>query len=105
MNAIEFVAQMSRPCIKAKFELSASEYFDTEVGQKMMLFIAGNVKVVDETSFSLQDWEITKSFHMNPLYSGRNFFSDMEDLGFTCEIISYHDKNAPVRTYLFKANK
>ena len=103
MNAIEFVAQMSKPCIKAKYELSASEYFDTEVGQKMILFIAGKVRVMDSTSFSLQDWEITNDFHKNPLYAGRNFFSDMEDLGFTCEIISYRDEEAPVRTYLFKA--
>lgn len=103
MDAYRFLTEMKSTPVKSNIELSAKEYFDTDVGKKMIGIISKEVRIVDKTSFKLQEWGI-KKFQENPLYMGRDFFTDMKELGFICEVISYHDEEAPVKTYLFKAN-
>ena len=56
----------------------------------------------NEFTFELVDFYVTSDLKKNPLYKGRNLFSDMEALGFTCECTSHHQDEAPIHTYLFK---
>lgn len=104
MDARKFLKEMTSTSLKRNSKLSANEYFDTAVGKKMIDIISKKVRIIDGKSFTLQDGGIIKGFQENPLYMGRDFFADMKELGFICEIISYHDEEAPVKTYLFKAD-
>ncbi len=104
MDAHKFLTEMTSTSTKSNSKLSAKEYFDTDVGKKMIDVISKKIRIIDETSFTLQDCGIIEELEKNPLYMGRDFFTDMKDLGFICKVISYHDEEAPVKTYLFKAN-
>ena len=103
MNAIEFVENLN---VMSKTEnlatLPANEYFDTFAGKKIISFLSDKVTVIDRKTFELVDFGVTSSLEKNPLYKGRNFFLDMKALGFSYEITSHHQDEAPVLTYLFK---
>ena len=104
MDAYNFLMEMKATSVKKYSELSAKEYFDTDVGKKMIGIISGKSKSMTKSSFTLQGNETIKEFEKNPLYMGRDFFTDMKELGFICKVISQHDDEAPVKTYLFKAS-
>lgn len=103
MNAIEFVKnlnEISRTDDLAN--LPANEYFDTLAGKEIMSFLSKKVRVIDQKTFELVDFYVISDLKKNPLYKGRDFFSDMASLGFTWEITSYHQDEAPIKTYLFR---
>ena len=102
MNATEFVESLnetSQPDDIAN--IPAKEYFDTFAGKRIISFLSEKVKVVDTNAFELVDYQVISQLKKNPLYKGRDFFSDMRALGFSCKIISYHQEEAPIKTYLF----
>lgn len=103
MNAIEFVESLNRTRSTEDLDqMAANEYFNTFARKKIISFLAEKVRVIDVRSFELVDFYVTSELKKNPLYKGRDFFSDMRDLGFTCEITSYHQDEAPIKTYLFR---
>lgn len=102
MDALGFVRKLKEKTNTNPSKLSAEKYFETSEGRKMIHIISEKVEIIDEKSFTLTDWCIIAGFENNPLYQGRSFFKDMEALGFSCEIISYHQDEAPIKTYLFK---
>lgn len=77
------------------------EYFDSQLGKEVLLFLSKEAKVIDEKTFTLTS-DIIDRLHKKPIYQGRSFFSDMKALGFTCECTSYHQDEAPIRTYISK---
>jgi len=103
MKAIEFIQ-----CLQGKTEaenlseMPANEYFKTTAGKKIIYYLSEKVTVIDEKTFELVDFYVTYDLKNNPLYKGRNFFSDMSALGFTFECTSHHQDEAPIHTYLFK---
>ena len=105
MNAIEFMKIMKGnktiETRKLSAELSAEEYFDSEQGKEMMRYLKNNIYLYSNRLFRVDDIDL-KKIHGNPLYKGRNFFSDMAEIGFSCEIISHHQEEAPIKTYEFK---
>ena len=104
MNAIEFVESLNGTSKTEDLsEMPANEYFNTFAGKKIMSFLSEKVRVIDTKTFELVDFYVTSELEKNPLYKGRDFFSDMKDLGFTCEITSYHQDEAPIKTYLFRS--
>lgn len=105
MKATEFIENL-QDVIKTE-ELSkmpANEYFKTKAGKKIIYFLSETkkVKVIDERTFELVDYYVISDLKKNPLYEGRDFFKDMEALGFTCKCTSHHQDEAPIHTYLFK---
>ena len=102
MDALKFIKEMKKPVVITTQHLSAEEFFETNEGKKMLEIISKEVKVVDEKSFQIVDWGVIEKFEKNPLYRGRKFFVDMRNLGFDYTIISYHQDEAPVRTFLFE---
>lgn len=103
MNAIEFVETLNRTIgIDDLAKMPADEYFDTFAGKEIMNFLSKKVRVIDTKTFELVDFYVISELKKNPLYKGRDFFSDMRVLGFTYEITSCHQDEAPIKTYLFK---
>lgn len=101
MNAIEFMNIMAgKKTIEAK-KLSAKKYFESEQGKEMMQYLRNTVRLYSDRCFRVNDLGL-KEINNNPLYKGRDFFSDMTELGFSYEIISYHEEEAPIKTYEFK---
>lgn len=104
MKAIEFIENLQvNSKIENLSEMPANEYFETTAGKKIIYFLSEKVKIIDERTFELVDFYVTSELKKNPLYKGRNLFSDMDALGFTCECTSHHQDEAPIHTYLFKA--
>lgn len=103
MDGCGFMKEMMNPSIQDISKLPASVYFETDAGKKMIQIISKKASIRSETSFTMQDWNTVKDFEKNPLYQGRHFFQDMEELGFDCQIISFHVDEAPIKTYLFEA--
>lgn len=104
MKATEFIESLvGKPEANNLSEMPANEYFETPAGKKIIYFLAEKVRVIDERTFELVDFYVTSKLKENPLYEGRNLFSDMEALGFTYKCTSYHQDEAPICTYLFKA--
>lgn len=104
MKAIEFIESLQgKPKSDNLSEMPASEYFETTAGKKIIYFLSEKVRVIDEKTFELVDFYVTSDLKKNPLYKGRNLFSDMKALGFTYECTSHHQDEAPIHTYLFKA--
>lgn len=103
MKAIEFIESLRDKQADNLSEMPANEYFETTAGKKVIYFLSEKVEVIDERTFKLVDFNVTYALGKNPLYKGRNLFTDMNALGFTCECISYHQDEAPICTYLFKA--
>lgn len=103
MNAIEFMSELQgQSTIEDLAQLPAREFFETPEGKDILHYLAKEVTVVDANSFKLVDYEVTRILSKDPSYAGRNLFKDMVDLGFSYECISYHQDEAPIRTYLFK---
>jgi len=103
MNAIEFVESLNRTrSTEDLAQMKAHEYFNTFAGKQIISFLAEKIRFIDARSFELVDFYVTSELEKNPLYRGRDFFSDMKDLGFTYEITSYHQEEVPIKTYLFK---
>lgn len=104
MKAIEFIKSLQvTPKADNLSEMLANEYFETTAGKKIIYFLSEKVRIIDENTFELVDFYVTSDLKKNPLYKGRDFFSDMKALGFTCECISHHQDELPIHTYLFKA--
>lgn len=105
MNASEFISELQGRVSQTNLaSLSSPEFFETPEGKDILHFLAGKVTVIDEKSFQLVDDEVTKVLAKEPSYAGRDFFQDMAGLGFSCKCTSYHQDEAPIRTYLFQAN-
>ena len=103
MNAIEFVASLNKTSrIEDLAKMEASEYFSTPAGKKVISFLSGKVSVMDEKTFELVDFHVISTLEKDLLYKGRDFLSDMKALGFTFEITSHHQDEAPIKTYLFR---
>ena len=103
MKAIEFIESLQDKQADNLSEMPAKEYFETPAGQKIICFLSEKVNVIDDSTFELVDFYVTSELAETPLYEGRNFFADMEELGFIYECTSYHQDEAPICTYLFKA--
>ena len=106
MNAIEFVKNLNvneTSRTENLANLPANEYFDTLAGKKIISFLSEKVRVIDPKTFELEDYYVISDLKKNPLYKGRDFFSDMTSLGFTWKITSYHQNEAPIKTYLFQS--
>ena len=103
MNAIEFVDSL-KGTIKTEDldKMPVNKYFDTLAGKMIMSFLSERVSIINTKAFELVDFNVTSELKKNPLYKGRDFFSDMKALGFTYEITSYHQDEAPIKTYLFR---
>ena len=105
MNKQKFMIQMSQSkTIKAPEDitnLSAQEYFETEAGKEMMKFIFDEVIFIDEKTFKIINAGITERINSQPLYKGRNFLQDMQDLGFNIEVIDRRYDVVTVETLLF----
>ncbi len=102
MNAIEFMNSLKEKNTFKLRELSAKEYFESDLGKRMMAHIKNNVRITSDVCFTVDDWHL-KEIQENPLYKERDFFSDMDELGFIHRIISYHQAEAPIKTYEFQA--
>ena len=102
MDALGFVKEMQNEPEINSSKLSAKEYFETTEGKKMIRIISREVVIINEKSFKLVDRDFIKRIENNPLYKGRHFFVDMRSLGFDYQIISRHQDEAPVCTYLFE---
>lgn len=102
MNALDFVKELQKEPETDTYMPSAAEYFQSDVGSKMIQVISDHVTIVDDTSFEMHDNGTVRSFELHPLYRGRRFFLDMEELGFSWEVIGF-DEETLIRTYLFKA--
>ena len=105
MNASEFISELQGNGIQQDLaSLSPSEFFETSEGKDILHFLAGKVRVLNVHSFELVDDGVTSVLAKDSSYKGRNFFQDMTGLGFTWECTSYHQDEAPIRTYLFQIN-
>lgn len=103
MNAIEFIDSLNGTSKTENLDkMPANEYFDTSAGKMIISFLSKKIRIIDTKTFELVDFYVTSELKENPLYKGRDFFSDMKALGFTYEITSYHQDEAPTRTYLFR---
>ncbi len=102
MDAIEFMHNLTGKTTFRHRKLSAKEYFESEPGRMMMQYIKDKVRIINDVCFTVDGWNL-KEIQENSLYNGRNFFSDMDELGFIYEIISYHQDEAPIKTYRFQA--
>ena len=103
MKAIEFIESLQGNSKADNLsKMSANEYFETTAGKKVICFLSEKVRVIDERTFELVDFRVTSDLAKNPLYKGRDLFSDMKALGFTCKCTSLHQDEAPIHTYLFK---
>lgn len=106
MKAIEFIESLQgKPKADNLSEMTANEYFETTDGKKIIGFLLEKVKVIDERTFELVNFYVRYELEMHPLYRGRNFFSDMEALGFTRECINRHPDEMMDHTYVFKAKQ
>lgn len=104
MNAIEFIKLLQGDNKEQNYSKpSEIEFFATSAGRKIIAFLSKEIRIVDEKSFELVDYNVTSNLKKNPLYKGRDLFADMERLGFSFECTSFHQDEAPVRTYFFKA--
>ncbi len=101
MNAIEFMHNLTEKTTFKPRELSAEEYFQSDQGKRMIQSIKDKVRVIDDKCFTIDDWDLQR-IQKNPLYKGRIFFHDMDELGFIYDIISYHQDEAPIKTYKFQ---
>ncbi len=101
MNAIEFMHNLTKKTTFKPRELSAEEYFQSYQGKRMMEIVKDNARVIDDKCFTIDDWDL-QIIQKNPLYRGRSFFEDMNKLGFVCNITSYHQDEAPIKTYKFQ---
>ena len=105
MNATEFISELQgKGTQQDPADLSPSEFFETPEGKDILRFLMGKVQVIDDRSFQLADDGVTSVLAKEPSYKNRNFFEDMTGLGFAWERTSYRQDEAPIRTYLFKAN-
>ena len=103
MNAIEFVEYLKKSQTTNNMsKLPAKEYFDTPAGKQIIGKISSRAKVIKETTLEFVDFFLTDELKDDPLYNGRDFLSDMKDLGFSCQITSYHQDELPIKTYQFK---
>lgn len=83
-------------------KLSAKDYFETETGTQMIRFIAENVEFTSEREFTIFNCGVTETINSHPLYKGRNFFDDMQELGFERQVVDYKYDVVEVETLLFK---
>ena len=104
MKAIEFIENLKNNSKADDLsDMPANEYFETEAGKKIIYYLAEKVRVVNEKAFELMDFYVTWDLAQNPFYKGRNFFSDMKELGFTCKCTDCHQDKSTIRIYLFTA--
>lgn len=105
MNGLTFLTQMSHyqkmEAPKEVTKLSAREYFETEAGLEMIRFISERIEVLDERSFKIVDAGKIQQINKHPLYRGRDFFQDMEQLSFYSEMIARKSDVIEVETWLF----
>lgn len=102
MTAMEFIKKLRGKSIAGNYsEMSAKEYFETEAGRRILSFFSHNIEILSNKSFRLVDNNVLNKLEHKPLYKGRNFFVDMEELGFTYECTAHHIDEAPILTYEF----
>lgn len=106
MNKEKFMAQLrhnkNMKAPEGIEKLSAKDYFETEAGTQMIRFIAESIEFNGESEFTIFNCGVTETINSHPLYKGRNFLGDMQELGFERKVIDYKYDVVDVETLLFK---